>query len=152
MKIDQIDRQILRELQINADLTNEALGQRIHLSPATCQRRVRRLKEMGAIEKVVAIVNPQAVGQPLLALVEITLGSQTVESLTAFESIASASGFVQQCYQVSTGPDFILVLALPDMQAYHELASNLFTVSNGVRNVRSFFTVLRSKFTTSIPV
>ncbi|MCD8503963.1 MAG: Lrp/AsnC family transcriptional regulator [Burkholderiaceae bacterium] len=152
MKVDELDRLILRELQTNADITNEALSHRVHASPATCQRRVRRLKEVGVIEKVVAIVNPDAVGVPLLAIVEISLASQTAQSLAAFESKASLSIWVQQCYRVSTGPDFVMVLAVPDMKTYHDFSSELFTVSNEVRNVRTFFSVMRSKFGTNIPV
>lgn len=110
MKLDHLDRLILQELQTNADITNEALGIRLHVSPATCQRRVRRLKEIGAIEKVVAIVNPLAVGEPLLAIAEVTLGSQSAEVLCTFERKACESGWVQQCYRVTTGPDFVVVL------------------------------------------
>ena len=151
-RVDNLDRAILTALQTNADLTNEALGKLVHASPATCQRRVKRLKDIGAIEKIVAIVNPASVGEPLTAIVEVTLASQTEEVFKAFEAKAKGLGFVQQCYRVSTGPDMVLVLAVPDMHAYHELAASLFTAANDVRNVRTFFSVLRTKFGTDIPV
>ena len=150
--IDQLDRRILQELQNNADVTNETLGQRLHVSPATCQRRISRLKKIGVIEKVVAIVNPQTAGEPLIAIVEVTLSSQAEQTLSAFEVKACEFDVVQQCYRTSTGPDLILVMALPDMNGYHEIASSLFTASNEVRNVRTFFSILRSKFGTNIPV
>jgi Lrp/AsnC family transcriptional regulator, leucine-responsive regulatory protein len=152
MNIDHLDRLILEALQTDADITHDALGMRLHTSAATCQRRIKRLKSIGAIEKTVAVVSPQAVGQPLIAVVEVTMTAQTDEVLSAFEALSAQSVSVQQCYRVTTGPDFILVLAMPDMQAYHALASALFSAVNEVRNVRTFFSVLRSKFSTEIPV
>lgn len=150
--LDNLDRLILQTLQVDADITFEALGKLVHASSATCQRRVTRLKEIGAIEKVVAIVNPKALAEPLIAISELSLVSQTEQVLAAFEQKVLEMPFVQQCYRVSTGPDFVLVLALPNMTAYHALASDLFTVSNDVRNVRTFFSILRSKFSGQIPV
>lgn len=152
MNIDQLDRRILQELQANADITNEALGIRIHASAATTQRRVKRLKDIGAIQRVVAVVNPQAFGDPLIAIAEVSLAAQNAESLSAFEALALNSSSVQQCYRVSTGPDFMLVLAMPDMAAYNALAASLFSATHGVRNVRTFFAVSRSKFGTEIPI
>lgn len=150
--LDNLDRSILQTLQVDADITFEALGKLVHASAATCQRRVARLKEIGAIEKVVAVVNPKALAEPLIAISELSLVSQTEQVLAGFEQKVLEMPFVQQCYRVSTGPDFVLVLALPNMAAYHALASDLFTVTNDVRNVRTFFSILRSKFSGHIPV
>ena len=152
IELDVLDHAILRVLQLDADITFDALSKLVHASPATCQRRVRRLKDNGVIEKVVAIVNTRAVDEALIAIAEVSLTSQTAQTLAAFELRANASALVQQCYRVATGPDFILILAVPNMAAYHDVASTLFTVSNDVRNVRTFFSVLRSKFSGAIPI
>jgi len=152
MKIDKLDQKILNLLQSNADITNEALGKLVFVSAATCQRRIRRLKDIGAIEKVVAVANPAAIGVPLIAVVEITMTSQTVEILSGFEAKVHSLAAVQQCYRVSTGPDFILIVGLTNMQAYHDFAADLFSADNDVRNVRTFFSVLRSKFGVNLPV
>lgn len=152
MDIDQLDREILEILQVNADITNEKLADRIHVSAATCQRRVKRLKTIGAIEKVVAIVNPKTLVAPLIAIVEVSMECQTIETLSAFEALVNQLSAAQQCYRVSTGPDFVLVLALRDMQDYQDVASVLFSSINQVRNVRTFFSVHRSKFSTTIPI
>ena len=152
MNIDQLDRRILRVLQADADITNEELAKQVHSSAATTQRRVKRLKDIGAIQKVVAVVDPAIVGEPLLAIVEVTMAAQNTETLSAFEALALKSTWVQQCYRVSTGPDFMLVLAVPDMATYNMLAASLFSAVHEVRNVRTFFVVARSKFGTDIPV
>ena len=63
-----------------------------------------------------------------------------------------ADAAVQQCYRVSPGPDFVLVLHVPDMAAYHALVQRLFTQDANVRNVKSFFSVKRGKFDLRLPL
>ena len=143
--LDAIDLRLLDLLQADASRANQALAEAAHVSPATALRRVRRLVETGVIERQVAIVSPQRVGG-LSAIVELTLDRQGAEHLDAFEQRAVAEAAVQQCYRVSPGPDFVLVLWLPDMAAYHALVQRLFTQDANVRNVKCFFATHRAKF------
>lgn len=155
-QLDATDLRLLALLQEDASLSNQALADRAHLSPATCHRRVRRLWDEGVIERQVTILSPQkladALGWGLSALVEISLDVQTQEALDAFEARAVADAEVQQCWRVSPGPDFVLVVQVPGMPAYHELARRLFTQDQQVRNVRAFFAVKRAKFGTQLPL
>jgi len=144
--LDAVDLRVLDLLQQDASLSNQALAERAHVSPATCLRRVRRLVETGVIEKQVAILSPEKLGAGLSALVEITLDRQGAEHLDAFEALAIAAPEVQQCWRVAPGPDFVLVLQVPDMPAYHALVQRLFTQHANVRNVKAFFSVKRAKF------
>ena len=143
--LDAIDLRLLDLLQADASRANLALAEAAHVSPATALRRVRRLVAAGVIERQVAIVSPQRAGG-LSAIVELTLDRQGAEHLGAFEQRAVAEAAVQQCYRVSPGPDFMLVLWLPDMAAYHALVQRLFTQDANVRNVKSFFVTHRAKF------
>ena len=77
---------------------------------------------------------------------------QGAEHLAAFEARAVEEPAVQQCYRVSPGPDFLLVLQAADMPAYHALVQRLFTQDANVRNVKAFFSVKRAKFQPKIPV
>lgn len=144
--LDATDRRLLNLLQEDASLTNQALAERAHLSPPTCLRRVRHLVEAGVIERQIAILSPQLASAGLTAIVEVTLDRQTAELMTAFEDRIGAEDSLQQCYRVSPGPDFVLVLHVADMAAYHALAHRLFTADANVRNVRAFFSIHRSKF------
>jgi Lrp/AsnC family leucine-responsive transcriptional regulator len=107
---------------------------------------------MGVIERQVAIVSPDRVGPGLTAVVEISLDVQTTERYAEFEELAGQEDAVQQCYRVSPGPDFVLVIHVGDMAAYHALAHRFFSAHRNIRNVRSFFVTHRGKFTTRIPV
>jgi DNA-binding Lrp family transcriptional regulator len=152
--LDPTDLRILDVLQSDASRSNQDLAATVHVSPATALRRVRRLVDSGVIERQVAIVSPQAAGLAagLQALVEVTLDRQGAEHLDHFEALAVAEAAVQQCWRVSPGPDFVLVLHVPDMQGYHALAQRLFAQNANVRNVKTYFAVKRAKFETRVPL
>ncbi|MBS0308696.1 MAG: Lrp/AsnC family transcriptional regulator [Proteobacteria bacterium] len=150
LTLDELDRRILNALQADASPTNNELAARVHASPPTCLRRVKRLLDAGVIEKQVALVAPAKVGVPLTAVVEITLDHQGAEKMREFEALVADEAAVLQCYRVSPGPDFVLVVQVADMPAYHALAHRVFTAHANVRNVRSFFSIYRSKFETRI--
>jgi DNA-binding Lrp family transcriptional regulator len=150
MELDAVDLRLLDLLQSDASLSNQELAARAHTSAATALRRVRRLIDSGVIERRIAILSPERLGEGLTALVEITLDRQGAELLDAFEQRAIADTSVQQCYRVSPGPDFLLVVHAPDMAGYHALVLRLFTQDANVRNVKTFFSVHRAKFDPAI--
>jgi Lrp/AsnC family transcriptional regulator, leucine-responsive regulatory protein len=156
VNLDAPDLAILDQLQTDASLSNLDLAKRVHVSPATCLRRVKRLRESGVIERQIAIVSGDRLapllGHGLQAIVEITLDRQGQEEQDAFEQRVIADDVVQQCYRVSPGPDFILVVHAADMPAYLALAQRLFTSDANVRNVKAFFSVRRAKFEPKIPL
>ncbi|CAB5691864.1 Leucine-responsive regulatory protein [Delftia tsuruhatensis] len=156
IELDAIDLQLLHLLQTDASRSNQALARLLQLSPPTCLRRVRRLRDSGLIERQVAILQPErlaeALGHGLQAIVEVSLDRQDSGALDAFEHRAVALDAVQQCWRVSAGPDFILVVAAPDMPSYLALSRELFTEDANVRNVKSFFSVRRAKLATAMPL
>jgi Lrp/AsnC family leucine-responsive transcriptional regulator len=150
ISIDAIDLKLLDAMQDDASLSNQALAERVHVSPPTCLRRVKRLRDAGLIEREVALLSPDklaaALGHGLTALVEITLDRQGAEQLEAFEGRVVADDAVQQCYRVSPGPDFMLLVHVANMPQYLALAQRLFTSDANVRNVKAFFSTKRTKF------
>lgn len=150
ISIDGIDVKLLEALQDDASQSNQALAARVHISPPTCLRRIKRLRDAGLIEREIAILHADKLadilGHGLTALVEITLDRQGTEQQEAFEARVVLDGAVQQCYRVSPGPDFILVVHVRDMPAYLALAQRLFNSDANVRNVKAFFSLKRSKF------
>ncbi|MBH1958258.1 Lrp/AsnC family transcriptional regulator [Polaromonas sp.] len=147
---DATDISLLELLQTDASLSNQSLAERVHISPPTCLRRIKRLREAGLIEREIAVLSPDklaaVLGYGLTALVEISLDRQGAEWLEAFEARVMPDDAVQQCYQVSPGPDFMLVVHVADMRAYLALAQRLFTSDANVRNVKAFFSIKRAKF------
>ncbi|CAN5672589.1 Lrp/AsnC family transcriptional regulator [soil metagenome] len=154
--LDAIDLRLLELLQTDASQSNQALAELVHVSPPTCLRRVKRLRDLGLIERQVALLSPDKLaavqGHGLTCIVEITLDRQGAELLDAFEARVAADAAVQQCWRVSPGPDFILVVATLDMPGYLALAQRLFNSDSNVRNVKSFFSIKRSKFEPRMPL
>lgn len=154
--LDTIDFQLLAQLQDDATPTNQVLAERMGISPATCLRRVRRLRENGLIERQVALLSHDALaavqGHGLAAIVEVSLDLQGAEHLAAFEARAVREEAVQQCWRVSPGPDFVLVVQVRDMPHYLQLSQQLFTQDANVRNVKAFFATRRAKFQSKLPV
>jgi DNA-binding Lrp family transcriptional regulator len=156
ISLDSVDLAVLDELQTDASLSNQDLALKVHVSPPTCLRRVKRLREAGLIERQVAILSidslASVLGHGLQAVVEISLDRQGQEEQQAFESRIAADDAVQQCYRVSPGPDFILVVHADDMPDYLALAQRLFTSDANVRNVKAFFSLRRAKFAPRVPL
>jgi Lrp/AsnC family leucine-responsive transcriptional regulator len=156
LEIDAIDLRLLDALQRDASQSNLALAEAVHVSPPTCLRRVKRLVDAGLVERQVAILSADKlaplIGHGLTALVEITLDRQDAEQLAAFEARVVDDDAVQQCYRVSPGPDFCLIVHARDMPGYLALAERLFTSNANVRNVKAFFSVKRAKFQPWLPL
>ncbi|SIR47089.1 Lrp/AsnC family transcriptional regulator [Pseudacidovorax sp. RU35E] len=150
--LDAVDLRLLDALQRDASRTNQQLAADLHLSPPTCLRRVQRLRQSGLIEREVALLDTDRLGATLTAIVEISLDRQDEQSLAAFEARVAPDGAVQQCYRVSPGPDFVLIVTVRDMPAYQALAQRLFTSDANVRNVKAFFSVRRAKFEPRVPL
>ena len=154
--LDATDLKLLAILQTDASISNIALADKLKISPPTCLRRTKRLQQEGWIEKQVAILSANKLGQHLghcvTAIIEVSLDKQGEEWLTAFEKRAVQETAVQQCWRVSPGPDFLLVTQLADMPAYLAFTQKLLTQDANVRNVKAFFSLKRAKFGTEIPL
>ena len=156
INIDDADLRLLDLLQTDAARSNQTLAELAHLSPPTSLRRIKRLRSLGLIEREVALLSPDRLapllGHGLTALVEVTLERQGAEHQEAFEARVVPDPAVQQCYRVSPGPDFMLVVHTTDMPAYLALAQRLFTSDANVRNVKAFFSLKRAKFDPRLPL
>jgi DNA-binding Lrp family transcriptional regulator len=150
--LDDIDLCLLDALQRDASQSNQSLAERFSISPPTCLRRLRRLRESGWIESEVAILRADRIAPLLTAVVEISLDRQDASALDAFEQRIASDEAVQQCYRVSPGPDFVLIVTVRDMPGYQALAQRLFTSDANVRNVKAFFSVKRAKFAPQVPL
>lgn len=156
LAIDSVDLRILDALQQDASLSNQTLAKRVNTSPPTCLRRVKRLRDAGLIERQIAVLSGERlaplIGHGLTAIVEITLDRQDSQALESFERRVAADDAVQQCYRVSPGPDFVLVVHTHQMPDYLALAQRLFTTDANVRNVKAYFSIKRSKFGAVLPL
>ena len=118
MELDTFDRQILGILKVDARQTGDQLAERVGLSPAACLRRVQRLRKIGAIEREVAILSPEAEGRTvtLLAFLEIARGPG--DRTRAVRETLSRLPEVQKMYHVTGQSDLVLVVQCASMEDY----------------------------------
>lgn len=150
--LDRHDQRILTLLQQQGRITNNELAEQIGLSPAACWRRVKALEDSGVIRRFAALVDPSLVGQPLAALVMVTLVRHHIDNTAEFENRILQYPEVLQCYATSGNADFVLRVVIEDMAAYDRfLNEKLFTLT-GISQVSSNFVLRNIKEETAIPI
>ena len=131
-KLDKIDHRILAALQENADLPNKTLADQVGLSPSACLRRVTRLKRVGAIQRIIAVVDPDCVERHLTAVVTVKFERHGPQHRKKFFDQLKKEKGVLQCYMVAGEVGSVLILNIVDMNEYTQLADRLFHADENV--------------------
>ena len=116
--IDETDLRILRVLQADGRITNQALAARCHLSPAACHERVKRLRDAGVIQGFAALIDPAAIDRGLLIFVEVQLDRTTGDLFDQFAQAARQAPEILECHMVAGGVDYLIKARVADMEAY----------------------------------
>lgn len=142
--MDQIDKKILELLQLNSQISNQELADKIALSPSPCSRRVQQLEKEGYINKYVALLNPEKLGLQLTIIVLVGLDSHDSKKMSGFEKNILSFPEVIQCYLIAgQEADYMLRVVVPNLKEYQSFLLDKLTRINGVSTVHSSF-VLRS--------
>lgn len=153
MKLDRYDRRILEELQRDGRISNQDLADRIGLTPSPCLRRVRTLEESGVIRGYTALLDAQALGLKLMAILSISMDKHTPERFERFNSAISAIPEVLECLLITgRDADYQLKVVVRDMDAYQDLLLNKITRIDGVTGVHSSFVLRRVVERPSLPL
>ena len=151
-KIDQFDRAILEILQVDARTTSEALGERVGLSPTACQRRIKRLRESGALAAEVAVVDPEVIGRHLTILVHLTLRPGGAQVVDGFKRTMQEIPEVQQCYYTTGEHDFTLILTAEDMAEYERFTRRVFFGNPDISRFQTVVVMDRVKVGLQVPL
>lgn len=149
--LDSYDRALLRALQRDNTTPLRLLAEEVHLSTASVQRRVQRMRQAGVICANEAIVSPEKVGQGITILVEVQALRTQTQDLDALKKAFSGPD-IQQCYYVTGDADFMLVLTVRGMAEYEALARRLFYDNPSVKWFRTVVVMDRVKVSLNIPV
>jgi Lrp/AsnC family leucine-responsive transcriptional regulator len=150
--LDALDRRIMARLQRDASISNQALADVVGLSPPACLKRVRRLRAIGAISGVVALLSPKALGWPLLTVVRVKLERPSEEAMAAFEAQVGGHDRVVQCLTVSGDTDYVLLIRSRDVADYQEFARRVLASAPAVRSYVSEIVLVENKATTALPM
>ncbi len=135
--MDQFDWKILRHLRENGRASFVDLAAAVHLSETSCQRRVRALEETGVIRGYAAEIDERAMGFTLSVFVTVTLSSQAEAALSAFEAAIQDVREVAECHLMTGGADYLLRLAVRDVDDLERIHSKVLTRIPGVERISS---------------
>ena len=150
--MDSADYTLLNLLQENARQNLEILSEKSGLSIASVQRRLKKLREDGVIEKEIAVLDPEKTGYPMTFIVMVEMEREQLDQLDAFKRVARADKQVQQCYYVTGEADFCLICIAENMSDFEALTHRLFFGNRNVRRFRTSVVMDRTKTGLSIPL
>lgn len=151
MELDNIDWAILGELQRDASLPIQAIGERVGLSTNPCWRRIKRMEEAGIIARRVAVLDPVAVGLPTTVFVSIRTARHDPEWLEAFANGIAGIPEITECHRMAGEVDYLLKLSVRDIAHYDRIYQRLIAEVPGLSDVSSSFSMEALKMTTALP-
>lgn len=152
VKLDKIDRHILRDLQDDGRITNVELARRAGISAPPCLRRVRALEESGFILGYHADLDPRALGYNVTVFAHVGLKSQAEADLDAFEALVNSWPEVRECHMLAGETDFLLKVVAPDWEQYQSFLTTKLTAAVNVSHVKSALSVRTSKQLPGVPI
>ena len=130
--LDEFDHRLLALLQQDAGRTLTDLGDSVGLSASAVQRRIARYRASGLLHQV-AVLEPELLGSPVIAIVWVTMEREPTRQLKAFQNRMRAAPEVQQCYQVAGELDYMVIMATPSLADYRRAAERLFKDDGNIR-------------------
>ena len=152
MNLDKTDIRILDHLQRDGSLSNVELARKIGLSPSPCLARVKALEAAGVIEKYVALANASALGLGLTVFISISLKTQSKEALANFEAHIAQHDEGRECYLMTGDSDYLLRVAVKDIQALEKFILEQLSPIPGVEKIRSSFALKQVRYKTALPL
>jgi DNA-binding Lrp family transcriptional regulator len=152
VKLDRIDRRILRDLQDSGRMTNVELARRAQISAPPCLRRVRALEDGGVIKGFHAELNAAALGFNVTVFAHVGLASQAEHDLKAFEDLVNSWPQVRECHMLAGETDFLLKIVAEDWDAYQKFLTTKLTTAPNVSHVKSALAIRSAKHLPGVPV
>jgi Lrp/AsnC family leucine-responsive transcriptional regulator len=149
--MDRLDDAILSQLEVDGRLTNAELAERVRLSPSACLRRVRALEAAGVIAGYHAVIDPAARDRGFQVLVYTTLMLRNRETIAAYEAAVVELDEVVECHRMFGDPDYVIRVAVADVNAYERFLIDTFADLPGVARMTSQFAMKTIKAAGPLP-
>ncbi|MGC5747448.1 Lrp/AsnC family transcriptional regulator [Gluconobacter sp. NFX36] len=143
--LDPFDRAILRIIQKDNKMPQRQIAEKVNLSAAAVQRRIAAMEKSGVITRNSATVEARAVQMGITSIVEVMLTDERIQTVDAAKALFRAAPEVQQCYYVTGGVSFMLIIVSQDMTTYEETTRRLFAQNEAVASYRSLIALDRVK-------
>ena len=152
VKLDRIDRRILRDLQDDGRVTNVQLSQRAGISAPPCLRRVRALEDAGYIKGYHAEIAGSLLNYKEMFFALVGLDSQTQSVLQDFETRMDAWPEVRECHMLMGETDFLLKIVAHDWDDFQKFLIGHLTPAKNVSHVKTALAIRSSKQLVGVPI
>ncbi|RJF69385.1 Lrp/AsnC family transcriptional regulator [Rhodopseudomonas palustris] len=139
--MDEIDRNLVRLLRLDARMTNAKLAEEVGLSPSACLRRIRQLEQNGTIRGYTALVGPSHREGALTVIINISLERQTEDYLSRFERAIRKYPEIQECYLMTGGSDYLLRVEVDNAAEFERIHTDILSTLPGVSRIHSSFAI-----------
>ena len=152
LMVDSFDKKILNIVQDSNRATSDKIAEKVGLSPAAVQRRLKRMRAQGVIQADVSVINPKAVGHAMTFIVQVTLERERVDLMHNFKKEMSSNRSVQQCYYVTGSSDFIMIVTAADMEGYDNFTREAFFDNANIKSFQTNVVMDNVKVGLTIPI
>ena len=152
IELDRIDREILRLLQANAELSAAAVGERIGLSQSPCWRRIQRLRDEGLIKGQLMHFDRKKLGFDVMVFAQVKLTAHGRSKVPEFAETIRAFPEVQECHLVLGNIDFLLRIVVRDIEEYERFFFDKLSHLPEVQEVHSNIVLSEIKYTSQLPI
>jgi DNA-binding Lrp family transcriptional regulator len=139
-------------IQANSRQSVQELGNEVGLSGSACHRRLKALEDNGLIDRYKAVLNAKKVGFQIMLFVQVSLLSQSEETLVAFEKAVLNIPEILDCYLMAGDLDFLLRVACRDHEDFERLHRRLLSRLPGVAKLHTNMSIRTLKSDAIIPV
>nr|WP_255409413.1 Lrp/AsnC family transcriptional regulator [Glaciecola sp. 33A] len=150
--MDRANRTLLLQIQKDATLSLEKLSDVCNLSIASVQRRLKLLRKLKIVDKEVAVLNPDILGQKMTFVILVELERHSLQKLNSFRLVVREEDRVQQCYFVAGQCDFTLICSVRDMEDFEDLRHVLLTDNPNVKKFSASLSIERTKVSLEVPL
>jgi len=150
--MDNIDKKIIRELQLNARISNEDLAAKVNLSPSPCLRRVRKLEQLGILQSYTAVVDQVKCGLAMNIFLSVRLIKADKQNIQEFESAIAEMEEVMECYLMTGNRDYILKVVSQDLPSYEHFIRDKLLELKVVSSIESSFAIGQVKAKHVMPI
>jgi Lrp/AsnC family transcriptional regulator len=152
VRLDEIDRRILRAVQADASLSQAELAETVGASPASCWRRIKALEQAGVLGRAVRLVDPGKVGRGVSVMLQVRMKSQTIADRQAFEAFLQSRSEIMECHSMSGEWDYLMRIVVADVADYERFLMREMLSQPNVATSTSHFSLNQVKYTTALPI
>ena len=152
LRLDDVDRLLLHEIQANGRLTNTELARRINLSPPATHARLKRLEERGIIRQYIALLDREMMGFDLLCFMHIRMQVHELDLLEAFQEHVRTIPEVLECHHLTGQFDYVLKVALRNRRELQDFVREKLVPLRGVAQITTSVLLEEVKSTPLLPL